>query len=94
MNYNAEINYTIDIKKHGGTWQPLQGWTRPFFEQDKLDETLDNGNVSLNAKRLQKLPPCTIIRLQMQIVVGEITKNKTSYFASGNEPIMKRTFVD
>lgn len=93
MKYDATTNYTIEYKKDGN-WTELKSWSRPFYQQDKLDETLNSGNLTLNAKELQNLPPYAKLRIVAEQTDGNIVRIVKSYFVTANEPILQRTFAE
>lgn len=61
--YNAEITYKWEYRNNQKQWVKLNLWSRPFTMSQVLDETLDTGLITINADRLQKLPPFTPLRL-------------------------------
>lgn len=93
MKYDATTNYAIEYKQDGN-WTELKSWSRPFYEQDKLDETLNSGNLTLNAKELESLPPYAKLRIVAEQIDGDNVQTVKSYFVTANEPILQRTFAE
>lgn len=60
------FSYQVDIyEKQNGAWgwNTLSGWTRPFTDGTRLDETLDGGTINLSCVTRQKaIKPFTRLR--------------------------------
>ncbi len=60
------FSYQVQIyEKQNGTWawRNLSGWTRPFTDGTRLDETLDSGTLNLSCvKREKAIKPFTRLR--------------------------------
>ena len=61
------FSYQVDIyEKQNGAWgwHTLSGWTRPFTDGTRLDETLDSGTINLsNVTRDKAIKPFTRLRI-------------------------------
>ena len=61
------FSYQVDIyEKQNGAWgwHTLSGWTRPFTDGTRLDETLDSGTINLsNVTRSKAIKPFTRLRI-------------------------------
>ena len=71
--------YQIDIYEKQGTawgWHTLSGWTRPFTDGTRLDETLDSGTINLsNVTRDKAIKPFTRLRIIVKEGTGTNINN-------------------
>lgn len=65
------INVAISYKTSGVTyWNTLNTFQRPVMYSEKIDETLDFGQLVFQATQLYNLPPFTYIRITVTDDVG------------------------
>lgn len=65
------INVAISYKTSGATdWNTLNTFQRPVMYSEKIDETLDFGQLVFQATQLYNLPPFTLMRITVTDDVG------------------------
>lgn len=69
------INYTVQYRLQGSTaWKNVTGFQRPIMYSEKIDETLDFGQLVLQATEMLVLPPFTQIAITMTDDAGTTKK--------------------
>lgn len=91
--YDTTINYTLEYRNRQKQWVKLKAWSRPFTLSKVLDETLDEGVLTLNAAPLQKLPPFTPLRLTVETIDGQNTTTEYLHFITQQNPVKTVRFA-
>lgn len=80
------INVAISYKPFGSSgtsaWFTLNTFQRPVMYSEKIDETLDFGQLVFQATQLYNLPPFTYIR----IIVTDGTGESVTFYAVTGSP--------
>lgn len=80
------INVSVSYKPFGSSgssaWFTLNTFQRPVMYSEKIDETLDFGQLVFQATQLYNLPPFTLIR----IIVSDDTGESVTFYAVTGTP--------
>lgn len=80
------INVTIKYQLAGSTaWINVDTFQRPVMYSEKIDETLDFGQLVFQATQQLNLPPFTLV----QITVADSFGGSTTFYAVTGTPSVK-----
>lgn len=80
------INVTIKYQLAGTTtWRSVNTFQRPVMYSEKIDETLDFGQLVFQATQQLSLPPFTLV----QITVEDSFGGNTTFYAVTGTPTSK-----
>ena len=75
------INVSVSYQPSGASyWNTLSTFQRPVMYSEKIDETLDFGQLVFQATQLYNLPPFTLMRI---IVTDDVGGSVTFYAVTG-----------